>query len=217
MRPPLTERQSAIYDFIGTFLRTHRKPPTLKEIGEAVGITSTNGVSKHLDALEAKKYIVRVRNQARSIRLTDQADAYALDRDEVPKITVISRTSSDAPQRLRHRPEGTFVVDPYFVNRVFGNPDDRCLLARAGDDGMNGDGIRKGDFLLIEEMSWEDVRRGDLVACLVGETLLARYFEFTNNRLHLRPADRRYTESTFAPNDAGCYIIGRIIGVMRRL
>ncbi len=217
MRPPLTERQSAIYEFIASFLREHRKPPTLQEIADAVGLASTNGVSKHLDALEAKGYIKREPHQARSIRLVDQEDAFALDKDDVPKIVVISRTSSKEPNRLRNRPEGHFVVDPYFLRRIYGNPDDRCLLGRAGDDGMNGDGIRKGDFLLIEEMPWEDMERTELVACLVGEMLLARRFEYANGRFHLRPADRTYKEDVFAPDNPGCYIVGRVIGVMRRL
>ncbi len=82
---------------------------------------------------------------------------------------------------------------------------------------MNGDGIRKGDFLIIEEMPWQQVRNGDIAAFLVREELQVRRFILANGRLHLRPADRTYTEETFSPNDPGCHVIGRVVGMMRRL
>ena len=82
---------------------------------------------------------------------------------------------------------------------------------------MNGDGIRKGDFLIIEELPWSQIRNGDLAAFLVREELHVRRFILANGRLHLRPADRTYTEETFSTNDPGCYVIGRVVGVMRRL
>ena len=82
---------------------------------------------------------------------------------------------------------------------------------------MNSDGIRKGDFMIIEEMPWQQVPNGDIAAFLVREELQVRRFILANGRLHLRPADRTYTEETFSPNDPGCHVIGRVAGVMRRL
>lgn len=216
MRPRLTERQSQLYEFVGTYLRTHRKPPTIAEMGRALDIKSTNGVVKHLKALEDKGYIEREAHTARGIRLLDAEDSFALDTDDVPRLVVMSRTSSEEPEALRRRPEAYFSVDRYFLRKVPGDPEERCLIGRAGDDGMNGDGIRKGDFLLIEEVAWRELANGTLVACLLGEALLARRFEFANGRLHLRPADRTYTDDLFAPDDPGCYIVGRILGLTRR-
>ena len=65
--PParLTQRQNAVYEFVRAYVREHGKPPTLKEIGAALSIRSTNGVSKHLHALEQKHYIRRLPNEAR--------------------------------------------------------------------------------------------------------------------------------------------------------
>ena len=82
---------------------------------------------------------------------------------------------------------------------------------------MNGDGIHKGDLLVIEETSWEDLENGEVAACLVGEMLYARRFFFLNDRIHLRPADRHYTEEMFAPDDPGCHVVGRVLSIMRRL
>ena len=213
MKPRLTARQNEAYEFIRIYMRTRRKPPTLKEIGSNLGIRSPNGVFKLLKALEKKGYIRREEHAARGLDLADDGqDSFALD-DTLPSLPVMSRTSSNEPERVRQRPSTHLSVDPYLLR---GADEDACLIGRAGDDGMNGDGIRKGDLLLIEEMPWQQVRGGTIAAFLVREELQARRFDFTNGRFHLRPADRTYTEETFAPTDSDCYLIGRVIGLMRR-
>lgn len=215
MKARLTERQNQAYEFIRSYMRDYRKPPTLKDIGEALDIRSSGGVFKLLQALEKKGYIERERHAARGVRLIDaDYDPFALD-EGVPSLLVVSRTASDQPETLRDRPTAYFAVDPYFLRTA--GVVENCLIGRASDDAMNGDGIRKGDFLIIEEMPWEEVRNGDIAAFLVREALQVRRFFLANERIHLRPADRTYTEETFSPNDPGCQVIGRVVGVMRRL
>jgi len=210
----LTERQNQAYEFVREFMRTHRKPPTLQEIGSALGIQSTNGVYKLLKALEEKGHIEREPHAARGLRLVDaDDDPFSMDAT-LPNLPLISRTASDQPARLRDSPRRYLSVDPSLLGRV---REDDCLLALAGDDGMNGDGIHKGDLLIIEEVPWQRLRREEIAAFLVGEELRVRRFVFTNDRIHLRPSDRHYTEEMFAPNDPGCHVIGRVIGLMRRL
>ncbi len=216
MKTRLTERQNQAYEFIRSYMRDYRKPPTLKEIGEALGMRSSGGVFKLLQALEKKGYVEREKHAARGVRLVNaDHDPFALD-EGVLSLLVVSRTASDQPETLRDRPTAYFTVDPYFFRTATGGVE-ACLIGRAGDDGMNGDGIRKGDFLIIEEMPWQQVRNGDIAAFLVREELQVRRFFLANGRLHLRPADRTYTEETFSPNDPGCHVIGRVVGMMRRL
>ena len=213
MKPRLTARQNEAYEFIRLYMRTQRKPPTLKEIGSSLGIRSSNGVFKLLKALEKKGYIRREEHAARGLDLVDDSgDSFALD-DAVPSLIVMSRTSSSEPEQIRKRPSAYLSVDPYLLR---GTDEEACLIGRAGDDGMNGDGIRKGDLLLIEETPWQQLRGGVITAFLVREELQARRFDFTNGRFHLRPADRTYAEETFAPNDPDCHPIGRVIALMRR-
>ena len=100
--PParLTERQNQVYEHVRAYFREHSKPPTLKEIGDALSIRSTNGVSKHLHALEQKGYIRRLPNEARGIVLTDSAAAPAASSTPTPSSsTTATRTaaSSAAP------------------------------------------------------------------------------------------------------------------------
>lgn len=214
MKARLTERQNQAFEFIRDYVRTHRKPPTLVEIGEALGIRSTNGVHKLVTALETKGYLEREPHAARGLRLADDADdAFSLDTG-TPNLMLVSRTSSAAPERLRARPAGFLPVAPYLLKAA--RDEDACLLALAGDDGMNGEGIRKGDILVVEECPWEDLRNGDLAAVLVREELQARRFFHVNGRHHLRPADRTYTEETFPPQDPACFVVGRVLALMRR-
>ena len=210
----LTERQNQAYEFIRTYMRTHRKPPTIMEISEALGIRSTNGVFKQLKALEAKGFIAREPHAARGIRLLDaDHDPYALD-DGVPNLPVVSRTVSHEPHKLRLRPRAYFAVDPYFLHNT---DEEGCLIGRAGDDGMNTDGIRKGDFVVIRETERDEIQNDQIAAFLVGEELRVRRYSFVNNRVHLRPADRHYAEEMYPPDTPDCFVIGPVVSVLRRL
>ena len=215
MKNRLTQRQNEAYEFIRGYLDRNRKPPTLKEIGEALGISSTNGVYKLLRTLEKKGWIERTKHEARSIELTDREQTPLGMGNQLPSLPIVSRTASDEPERLRERPAGTLSVD----DRLLRNAQDpeACLIGQAGDDGMNEAGIHKGDLLLLEEMDWADLENGTLAAALVETQLLPREFHFANRKLHLRPADRHYAEETFSPDDPGCYVIGRVLGLIRTL
>lgn len=214
--PPaaLTKRQNDVYEHIRAYVRERGKPPTLHEIGRALSIRSTNGVSKHLRALEQKGYIRRLPNEARGIELVDAGtDPFAFDSD-VPSLPLVSRTSSADPGTLRRRPRGFLYVDRLFLNRA---DEEACLIGRAGDDGMSDLGIFKGDYLIIEERSWRRLEGETVVAVLLGELLVARQFSYVNGRLHLRPANRSYPKETFAPRDEGCHVIGPVLSVTHPL
>jgi repressor LexA len=213
-KTPLTQRQNEAYEFIRGYVDQHRKPPTMQEIGDALGIASTNGVYKLLEALEKKGWIEREKHAARGIRLPDEdQDPFGMG-GGLPSLPVVSRTPSDQPETLRDRPRGTLSVDDRLLREA--DDPDACLIAPAGDDGMNGVGIYKGDLLLIEEKDWSDLETGTLVAALLEETLIPREFYFANRRIHLRPEDRHYSEETFPPKHPGCYVIGRLLGLIRR-
>ena len=215
MSDVLTERQNEAYEFIRGYHRQYRKPPTYTEIGGALGIRSLNAVVKVLRALEAKGYLTRIPNVARGLTLSAPDDPYALDEDGAPQLPVVSRTSSATPETLRKRPSGYLAVDRSFLPRT-AEPE-HCLVGRAGDDGMNPDGVRKGDLVVVHECEARELKPGELAAFLVGEAFLVRRFELANGRLHLRVANARYTEETFAPGDPKCHVVGRVTAVMRKL
>jgi repressor LexA len=216
MRLPLTARQNQAFEFIRDYLHRHRLAPTHQEIGDALGLKSTNAIYKILKALEQKGYIERPPHKARSLRLVDPQDDPFSGGFELPTLPLISRvssTDSTLPDDLR-RSNRRFTVDYFFLN---GADPDACLFGRAGDDGMNRDGIRKGDYLVIEECLWRDLRADTLGAFLVGPQLLIRRFAFANHNLLLRPSDTRaYDDGKFPPDTDACYVIGRVRSLLRR-
>lgn len=215
MSDALTERQNEAYEFIRAYHRQHRKPPTYTEIAQALSIRSLNAVVKVLRALEAKGYLTRTPNVARGLTLSAPDDPYALDEEAAPQLPVVSRTSSATPETLRKRPAAYLAVDRSLLPRT--TDPDTCLVGRAGDDGMNGDGIRKGDLVVVEECTPGALHPNELAAVLVGEAFLVRRVHLLNGRLHLRVADRRYTEETYPPGDPKCHLVGRVTAVLRRV
>jgi repressor LexA len=217
MKPPLTQRQSEILRLITSYQQKHRQTPTYQEIRQALEarsggeIKSLNTVVKHVQALVEKGYLQRQPHAARGLRLAEPE----ADEERTPLLPFIRRASSQEPERLRKAIKDYYAFDPKLLRDA--RDPDACLIATAGDDGMNGEGIRKGDLLVIEEMPWNRLRNGDLAFCLVREDLIARRFFFANQRWHLRPSDRTYTEETFPPNAPDCHIVGLVIGLFRRL
>lgn len=214
MKERLTQRQNEAYEFIRRYARENRMPPTLQEIGDALGIASTNGVYKLLQSLEAKGWIEREKNAARGITVLEEVDDPFAASGGTPTLPLVLRAESDRPDALRQRPGGYLSIDP----RLLGSrPADDCLVIRAGDDGMNGDGIRKGDLLVVEEQDWTDVSNGAVVGVVLQDRILARTLHFANDRLHLRPADRHYTEEMFSPRNPACYVIGPVLALLRTM
>ncbi len=214
MRDRLTERQNQVYEYLRAHVRAHGKPPTLAEIGRALAIRSSHAVHKLVTALEKKGYVRRTPHEARGLTLVGaEADPFAFD-EGPPSLPLVSRTSSREPERLRLRPAGYLHVDPRMLDRA---APDRCLVGRAGDDGMNGDGVRKGDFLVVEQAEPAALRNGEVVCVLFEERLVARRFDAANGRWHFRPADRTYAEEVFSPGEPACHVVGRVLAVLRKL
>jgi len=222
-RPALTERQNQVYEFLRTYVRRNGKPPTIKEIGQSLGIKSTNGVYKMLVVLEEKGYITRTKHEARGIELVDEERGY--DADEPPGVLMLklkegvgrrarmmTSETADHPLPRSRRP---LLVDPALL------PDDvdldDCLGVRVGDDGMNGAGVRKGDLVVVEERDWRDVPNGAMAAVLFYDHVVVRQFEVVNERLHFRAADRTYADETVRPDDPEYFVLGRALAVMRAL
>lgn len=212
-RPRLTERQNETHEFIRTYLRERGKPPTIREIGQALGLRSPNGVHRLLGALEDKGYIRREANIARGLTLAEPEDDPFPEPGDVPSLLLIGRTRSDRPETLRRRPQGTLFIDPHLIENA---EEDDCLVARAGDDGMADEGILKGDFLVVEEAEAETVRPGEIAAVLAGELVLARRLQQDTRRWKLLPASRSYSAESFTPGDSRYHVVGRVVAVMRR-
>lgn len=230
MSDSLTERQTQILAFIRDFLGQHQRPPTLREIGRALAIRSTNGVRKQLIALEEKGHITRTPGQSRGIEIVRSARVNrrfaeagrSEDRHELRAVPLLSKEAhSRFPNRLLDPSPRTFGIDPALHA---GRSGASLLFARAGDNGMESGGVLYGDLVLVKQVPVRELDEGELVAALVGKTLVVRHFfvEDGNIRLSagLRPGGAgspTVPDISFVPGSPDGLVLGRVRLVMRTI
>jgi len=212
MLPPLTERQNEIVEFIRAFAKRHKKPPTLNEIGEGVGISWVSAVHKHIAALVRKGYVTKTPGEARGIHLVDPADPFALDGPA--QLPVVTRADSEDPEAFGRRPSAFIHVAPYFLKR---NAPEDCLVVRAGDDGYSTEGIHKGDLVVTLRREQSALRLGSVVAAVIRESIVIRAFEMQNGMVHLEAANRHFQTQTFATKSPAFSLIGTALATFRRV
>ena len=121
VRPVLTDRQRQALDYITECLNAARlSTPTLREIGEHMGIRSTNGVNDHLKALERKGYLVREELKSRALRPVDYNDSRedGRNRDDSIEISIVGRVAAGEPILAEENVIDKVVVDRHFLGAV---------------------------------------------------------------------------------------------------
>lgn len=206
MRQPLTARQREALDFITYCLDERGYPPTLREIGEHMGIRSTNGVNDHLKALERKGYLVREELKSRALRPIDMDDAKC-------QIPIIGQVAAGQPILAQEQVTDRVTIDRFFIGKapsaeVFG------LVVRG--DSMIEDGIYDGDYIFVRKQSTAE--NGEIVVVMIeGEATCKRIYHEAE-RVRLQPANASMSpiyvhRSEFRSID----IIGKVVGVYRRM
>lgn len=206
MKAPLTARQQQALNYISHCLDRRGYPPTLREIGEHMGIRSTNGVNDHLKALERKGYLVREELKSRALRPVRQEE----DRIEVP---IIGRVAAGQPILAQEHVVDRVTVDRFFLGASPGR--DVYGLVVQGDS-MIEDGIHDGDYVFVRKQPVAE--RGEIVVVMVdGEATVKRIYD-EGHCVRLQPANAAMSpiyvdKSEFRSVD----ILGKVIGVYRRL
>jgi repressor LexA len=206
VRQPLTARQREALDFITYCLDERGYPPTLREIGEHMGIRSTNGVNDHLKALERKGYLVREELKSRALRPIDMDDAKV-------SIPILGNVAAGQPILAQEQVSDRVMIDRFFIGKapsaeVFG------LVIRG--DSMIEDGIYDGDYIFVRKQSTAE--NGEVVVVMIeGEATCKRIYHEVD-RVRLQPANASMSpiyvhRSEFRSID----IIGKVVGVYRRM
>jgi repressor LexA len=214
MRPILTDRQRQALDYITECLDLRGYPPTLREIGEHMGIRSTNGVNDHLKALERKGYLIREELKSRALRPVDYDNGRnsAANNDSF-EIEIIGRVAAGEPILAEQNVIDKVVVDRHFLGavkqrEVFG------LVVRG--ESMIEDGIFDGDYIFVRKQSTAET--GEIVVVMVeGEATCKRFFP-EGDRVRLQPANETMSpiyvdRAEFRAVD----ILGKVCGVYRRV
>lgn len=200
-----TARQRRILDFIHETVRTRGYPPTVREIGEAVGLTSSSSVHAQLANLERRGLLRRDPTKPRAMELQGRRSR-ARRGVEVP---LIGRISAGAPVLAEETIEDVLVLPEEYAG-----PDDHFALRVRGDS-MVGAGILDGDVVVVRRQ--DGAQHGDIVAALLPGPAED---EATVKRLHRIGSQIRLVPENPSmapiPLDSG-RILGRVVAVLRRV
>jgi len=213
MRLGLTKRQSEVLHFLREYIQQHGFPPTIQEIQQHFGFSSSNAASSVLRALERKGYIVRIRKHcARSIQLVDEDSPSSVRQPASGRqIMIIGDGSADNPLSVFLNPRGQIVIDPAFYSS-----DQPLFAAIVPDNALARDGIAAGDLVVAEQTTLFSHR--SLVIGLLHTTLFVRrYLVQSDDHIELRASMKGFPPIKFTTGDPHIALLGRVIGIMKRL
>jgi repressor LexA len=200
----LTGRQQEIWSFLVDYVDRHGYPPTVREIGEAVGLASPSTVHAHLANLERAGLLRRDPTKPRALELTGRASPAAAT---LPKLPLLGQIAAGAPLLAEENVEDELAV-PETLRGDF--------LLRVKGDSMVDAGILDGDIVVVRRA--QDARNGQIVVALAGDDESAdeatvKTFYREGGRVRLQP-ENAALDPIYAPH---VQILGTVTGVFREL
>jgi repressor LexA len=205
----LTERQREILDFIVAQQRLRGYPPSVREIGEAVGLTSPSTVHTHLATLQRRGFLRRDPTKPRAIEVTyDPASGVSMERRPVSHIPLVGDVAAGTDVLAHENIEELIPVPADFTG------EGTLFMLRVRGDSMIDAGILDGDYVVVRQQP--EAKDGEIVvAGIPGEEATVKTYTRQGSRVVLLPANQRLAPMEF---DAGeVQVFGRVVTVMRRL
>ena len=212
----LTERQEEIYEYLTGYVDRHGYPPTVREIGEAVGLASPSTVHAHLANLERAGYVRRDPTKPRALELVGRervvpAAAAVEDAGRVRVLPLVGQIAAGAPLLAEQNVEDHIAVPEPLSS---GSGDE--FLLRVRGDSMIEAGIMDGDYVVVRRQ--DTARNGEIVVALAGsdeaadEATVKRFFR-EEGRVRLQPENSAL--DPLYPQHVR--VLGRVVGVFRRV
>ncbi|MCC6621143.1 MAG: transcriptional repressor LexA [Deltaproteobacteria bacterium] len=228
-RERLTDRQQEVLEYIQSKITRDGYPPTIREIGDHLGIRSTNGVNDHLKALSRKGYLNRTEAKSRacvpiSARPERKGPAAAparpqtvvpveLDTDSVD-IPVLGKIAAGQPiLAVESAHEDTVRIDRFFL----GKQRDRDVFAlRVVGESMIEDGIHDGDFIFVRKQ--KNAPRGAIVVALIDDEATVKRYYPEADRIRFQPSNAAMQPIYVKASDfKETQILGVVVGIYRRM
>jgi len=200
---PLTDKQKKVLKYIVDEVARCNYPPSVREIGRALGISSTATVHSHLDILEKKGYISKLPTKPRAIKIL--RDSEGVPEKKCAYVPLVGRITAGLPILADEHKEGYFPVPEYLISG------EGCFALKVIGESMIGAGIYNGDYVIVRQQSSAD--NGDIVAVLIEDEATVKRFYKENNIYRLQPEN-----DTYAPllvNEVN--ILGKVIGLFRKM
>ncbi len=224
----LTPRQRRVLEVIRTALRTRGYPPSVREIGEQVGLTSSSSVAHQLKTLEAKGFLRRDPNRPRAIEVLLPAMDPAVDPAGTPEVIPAPRDDLDLTGSGDERPTAAYV--PVVGRIAAGGPilaeekveevmplprqlvgDGTLFMLQVRGDSMVNAAICDGDFVVVRQQP--DAENGEIVAALLDDEATVKTLRRRNGTAWLMPHNPAY--EPIDGTDAS--ILGKVVAVLRRV
>src|SRR5688572_5719326 len=201
----LTKRQQEIYDFIRKYSSTHGYPPTVRDIGKAVGLASSSTVHAHLSNLEKLGLLRRDPSKPRAMELLDRAADAVKSVVRPAGLPLVGSVAAGQPILAEENIE-EYVPVPDIIGGDTGE-----YILRVRGDSMIKAGILEGDFVVVRPQ--DTATDGEIVVALVGEeATVKRYFK-KSDHVRLQPEN----DALEPIRSRDVKILGRVIGVFRRV
>jgi repressor LexA len=198
----LTKRQKEIFDYIRRYASKHGYPPTVREIGKAVGLTSSSTVHAHLANLEKIGLLRRDPTKPRAIELLIDRARKVLAPAGLP---LVGEVAAGQPVLAEENVE-EYIDVPAAIGGEAGD-----FILRVKGDSMKDAGILEGDFVVVKRA--EKAENGEIVVALLEDEATVKRFFRENGKIRLQPANKAY--KPIRTTDAR--LLGRVVGVFRSL
>ena len=199
----LTRRQAEILTFIQRFADTHGYPPSVREIGRALGLTSSSTVHSHLAALEKKGFLRRDPSKPRALEIL--RDERSIPPKKVIPLPVVGHVAAGTPILAQENIEDYFPLPADFVR------DADTFILRVRGDSMIGVGIYDGDFVIVRRQP--TARDGDIVVARIEDEATVKRFYREADHIRLQP-ENPALEPILARD---VHIEGKVVGLIRRM
>jgi len=206
----LTDRQQAILNVIDEHMRARGYPPSVREIGEAVGLTSTSTVHAHLSTLQRLGYLRRDPTKPRAIEVRfDAASGTQAERRPVRHVPLVGDVAAGTDVLAQENIEEMLPLPADFTG------DGQLFMLRVRGDSMIDVGIFDGDYVVAHQQP--EARKGDVVVAGIpgDEATVKTYNGRKGGKVVLLPANSRLKPMEFDAGDINVY--GKVVTVMRRL
>jgi repressor LexA len=209
MAEALTGKRQQILEFIGDRIKVQGYPPSVREIGEAVGLTSSSTVHAHLAVLQREGYLRRDPTKPRAIEVRyDPSSHVVMDARPIRHVPLVGDVAA-----------GTGVLAQENIEELYPLPEDftgtgSLFMLSVRGDSMIDDGIVDGDFVVVRQQP--DAENGDtVVAGIPDEEATVKRFSTKAGKIILTPANERLSPMEFDPDEIT--IFGKVVTVLRRL
>ena len=201
----LTKRQQEIFDFVKRYSARYGYPPTVRDIGKAVGLTSSSTVHAHLSNLERLGLLRRDPSKPRAIELLDRAVDNVKSIVRPAGLPLVGQVAAGSPILAEEN------IEEYIsVPEVAGGEDGEYILRIRGES-MKNAGILEGDFVVVRTQ--ETAKNGEIVVAMVGEEATVKRFFKEADHIRLQPENE--TMEPIRSKDVR--VLGRVVGVFRKV